>query len=344
MAILRDVTPAVEPLSLDEAFLDVRGAVRLFGDPETIGHGIRRRVREELDLPISVGIGPTKSVAKLLSAQGQAGRAAAVARRRGPRPAATAADQRPVGSRTEDRRAADDLRLPHRRPARRHRPADPAAHRRRRDRGAPARAGPRARPAQRHPARAGPLHLRRAHLRPRRRRSRRPATPPAPARGEGGRRLRQARGVGADGHPEGPVRVLRDRHAVDDAARADRPDPRRARRGSRAARGAAARAGPGAADRRRRVQPRGRRRLPAAHPRCARPRRRARCRGATAAGRTSTGSPTPWPTGSATSGSASRSLLDDDARGPAVRDQARGPRDRGGGPRPGPALRARPVR
>lgn len=67
MAILRDVTPAVEPLSLDEAFLDVRGAVRLFGDPETIGHGIRRRVRDELDLPVSVGIGPTKSVAKLLS-------------------------------------------------------------------------------------------------------------------------------------------------------------------------------------------------------------------------------------------------------------------------------------
>jgi DNA polymerase IV len=69
MAILRDVTPMVEPLSLDEAFLDVRGAVRLFGDPTTIGHGIRRRVREELDLPISVGIGPTKSVAKLLSAR-----------------------------------------------------------------------------------------------------------------------------------------------------------------------------------------------------------------------------------------------------------------------------------
>jgi DNA polymerase IV len=67
MGILRDVTPVVEPLSLDEAFLDVTGAVRLFGDPVTIGHRIRATVRDRLDLPISVGIGPTKSVAKLLS-------------------------------------------------------------------------------------------------------------------------------------------------------------------------------------------------------------------------------------------------------------------------------------
>ncbi|MTV26181.1 DNA polymerase IV [Nitriliruptoraceae bacterium ZYF776] len=69
MAILQDVTPAVEPLSVDEAFLDVRGAIRLFGSPVTIGASIRRRIRDELDLPCSVGVGPTKSVAKLLSAK-----------------------------------------------------------------------------------------------------------------------------------------------------------------------------------------------------------------------------------------------------------------------------------
>jgi DNA polymerase IV len=67
MRILHDITPAVEPLSLDEAFLDVTGAVRLFGDPVTIGHRIRALVREQLDLPVSVGVGPTKSIAKLLS-------------------------------------------------------------------------------------------------------------------------------------------------------------------------------------------------------------------------------------------------------------------------------------
>ncbi len=67
MRILRDVTPNVEPLSLDEAFLDVAGSERIFGDPVKIAAAIRHRVRRELGLSCSVGIGSTKSVAKLLS-------------------------------------------------------------------------------------------------------------------------------------------------------------------------------------------------------------------------------------------------------------------------------------
>ena len=66
-AILDDVTPAVEPMSLDEAFCDVSGAHVLFGSSAEIGALVRRRVSDELDLICSVGGGPTKLVAKLAS-------------------------------------------------------------------------------------------------------------------------------------------------------------------------------------------------------------------------------------------------------------------------------------
>jgi DNA polymerase-4 len=67
IAVLRDVTPAVERISIDEAFLDVSGSTHLFGPPEVIGALIRRRVREEVGLPISVGAARTKHLAKVAS-------------------------------------------------------------------------------------------------------------------------------------------------------------------------------------------------------------------------------------------------------------------------------------
>jgi DNA polymerase-4 len=65
--ILGNFTPLVERLSIDEAFADVRGCERLFGPPVEIAKAIRRRVREELGLPISVGVARTKHLAKIAS-------------------------------------------------------------------------------------------------------------------------------------------------------------------------------------------------------------------------------------------------------------------------------------
>ena len=66
--IFRDTSPVVEPMSIDEAFIDVAGLWRLVGSPTTIATELRRRVDDEVGLPISVGVARTKFLAKVASA------------------------------------------------------------------------------------------------------------------------------------------------------------------------------------------------------------------------------------------------------------------------------------
>ena len=65
--IFRSFSPKVEGLSLDEAFLDLTGTVRLLGRPREVGDALRAEVRDTLNLPLSVGIAPVKMVAKIAS-------------------------------------------------------------------------------------------------------------------------------------------------------------------------------------------------------------------------------------------------------------------------------------
>ena len=68
MKILGEITPVMEQISIDEAFLEVSGARRRLGTPLEIAQLLRQRIREELSLPASVGIGRNKLVAKIASA------------------------------------------------------------------------------------------------------------------------------------------------------------------------------------------------------------------------------------------------------------------------------------
>ncbi|HYL59924.1 MAG TPA: DNA polymerase IV, partial [Candidatus Acidoferrales bacterium] len=65
--IFDSFSPVVEPLSLDEAFIDLTGTERLLGPPLDAARDLRRRMREETGLVVSVGLAPTKMAAKILS-------------------------------------------------------------------------------------------------------------------------------------------------------------------------------------------------------------------------------------------------------------------------------------
>ena len=69
MAVLEDASPVIEQISIDEAFIDVRGSTHLFGTPASIARRIRARVADEIGLPISIGIASTKFLAKIASAR-----------------------------------------------------------------------------------------------------------------------------------------------------------------------------------------------------------------------------------------------------------------------------------
>jgi len=69
--VFEEVTPVIEPIALDEAFLDVTASRSLFGSPEEIGKHIKKRVRQETDLAVSCGIARSKLVAKIACALGK---------------------------------------------------------------------------------------------------------------------------------------------------------------------------------------------------------------------------------------------------------------------------------
>ena len=67
MEVFRRFTPRIEQISVDEAFLDVSGSLHLFGSPAEIAAEIRRLVREDVGLPVSIGVATTKFLAKVAS-------------------------------------------------------------------------------------------------------------------------------------------------------------------------------------------------------------------------------------------------------------------------------------
>lgn len=66
-AVLRDYSPVIEPIALDEAYLDLTGSALLLGTPQRVAEEVRDRVDREVRLPISIGVGTSKLIAKIAS-------------------------------------------------------------------------------------------------------------------------------------------------------------------------------------------------------------------------------------------------------------------------------------
>lgn len=67
LSILRDFSPLVEPFSIDEAFVELTGTEKLLGSPEKVARTIKKRIKEEVGVLCSIGVGPSKVVAKMAS-------------------------------------------------------------------------------------------------------------------------------------------------------------------------------------------------------------------------------------------------------------------------------------
>ena len=67
LALLSEYTPDIEKFSIDEAFLDMTETIHLFGPPRKAADQIRRRIREELNFTVNVGISSNKLLAKMAS-------------------------------------------------------------------------------------------------------------------------------------------------------------------------------------------------------------------------------------------------------------------------------------
>lgn len=71
MEVLHEISPLVECVSIDEAYVDITGSIKLFGSEDAIAHHIKRRIREETQLPCTVAIASNKLVAKVGSDEGK---------------------------------------------------------------------------------------------------------------------------------------------------------------------------------------------------------------------------------------------------------------------------------